>query len=79
MTEPALDLQDAFLTELHKTRRPVTIFLTNGVKLNGVVGGFDLFSVLLRREGHSQLVFMHAIATIVPVSPGQCATGKGRE
>ena len=63
------NLQDRFLNEVRKTKTPLTIFLINGVKLQGVVTWFDNFCVLLRRDGHSQLVYKHAISTIMPSAP----------
>ena len=66
MTEKNNGLQDLFLNSLRKSKTPVTMFLVKGVKLQGVVTWFDNFSVLLRRDGHSQLVYKHAISTIVP-------------
>jgi host factor-I protein len=60
------NLQDAFLNNVRKTKNPVTIFLINGVKLQGVITWFDNFCVLLRRDGQSQLVYKHAISTIMP-------------
>ena len=60
------NLQDAFLNHVRKAKVPVTIFLINGVKLQGVITWFDNFCVLLRRDGQSQLVYKHAISTIVP-------------
>ena len=65
------NLQDTFLNSVRKTRTPLTIFLVNGVKLQGVVTWFDNFCVLLRRDGHSQLVYKHAISTIMPNQPVQ--------
>jgi len=62
-------LQDAFLNNLRKAKAPVTIFLVKGVKLQGIVTWFDNFSILLRRDGQSQLVYKHAISTIMPGSP----------
>jgi host factor-I protein len=59
-------LQDLFLNTLRKTKTPVTMFLVKGVKLQGVITWFDNFSVLLRRDGQSQLVYKHAISTIMP-------------
>ena len=61
------NLQDVFLNSVRKTKTPLTIFLVNGVKLQGVVTWFDNFCVLLRRDGLSQLVYKHAISTIMPV------------
>ena len=68
-------LQDIFLNQLRKTKAPVTLFLVNGVKLQGIVTWFDNFSVLLRRENHSQLVYKHAISTVMPVNPIQLFEG----
>ena len=63
------NLQDVFLNTIRKQKTPVTIFLVNGVKLQGIVTWFDNFSVLLRRDSHSQLVYKHAISTIAPGRP----------
>lgn len=62
-------LQDAFLNLLRKDKTPVTMFLVKGVKLQGIVTWFDNFSILLRRDGQSQLVYKHAISTIMPGAP----------
>ena len=62
-------LQDSFLNGVRKDKNPVTVFLVNGVKLQGVITWFDNFSVLLRRDGASQLVYKHAISTIMPAEP----------
>jgi host factor-I protein len=69
--ERAQNLQDTFLNHVRKNKIPLTIFLVNGVKLQGVVTWFDNFCVLLRRDGHSQLVYKHAISTIMPGHPVQ--------
>ena len=63
------NLQDAFLNLLRKNKIPVTMFLVKGVKLQGIVTWFDNFSILLRRDGQSQLVYKHAISTIMPGAP----------
>jgi len=63
------NLQDAFLNNIRKNKVSVTIFLVNGVKLQGVVTWFDNFCVLLRRDGQSQLVYKHAISTVMPATP----------
>lgn len=63
------NLQDAFLNSLRKSKTPVTMFLVKGVKLQGIVTWFDNFSVLLRRDGQAQLVYKHAISTIMPAQP----------
>ena len=70
-TEKTQNVQDVFLNYIRKNKTPVTIFLVNGVKLQGIVTWFDNFSVLLRRDGHSQLVYKHAISTIMPGHPVQ--------
>ena len=69
--EKTQNLQDTFLNYVRKHKVPLTIFLVNGVKLQGVVTWFDNFCVLLRRDGHSQLVYKHAISTIMPGHPIQ--------
>jgi host factor-I protein len=71
MADKPNNLQDVFLNTVRKTKTPVTMFLVNGVKLQGVITWFDNFSVLLRRDGHSQLVYKHAISTVMPASPVQ--------
>ena len=71
MTEKKQNLQDVFLNNVRKNKSPVTVFLVNGVKLQGIVTWFDNFCILLRRDGHSQLVYKHAISTVMPVSPVQ--------
>ncbi len=63
------NLQDAFLNNVRKNKIPLTIFLINGVKLQGVITWFDNFCVLLRRDGQAQLVYKHAISTIMPGAP----------
>src|SRR6202000_3581052 len=73
--ERAQNLQDTFLNFVRKNKVPLTIFLVNGVKLQGVVTWFDNFCVLLRRDGHSQLVYKHAISTIMPGHPVQLFEG----
>ncbi len=69
------NLQDTFLNTVRKSKTPLTIFLVNGVKLQGVVTWFDNFCVLLRREGQIQLVYKHAISTIMPSQPVQLFDG----
>ncbi|MET0251609.1 MAG: RNA chaperone Hfq [Novosphingobium sp.] len=63
------NLQDMFLNQLRRGKTPVTMFLVKGVKLQGIVTWFDNFSILLRRDGQSQLVYKHAISTIMPSQP----------
>ena len=69
MADKSLSLQDQFLNSIRRTKAPVTIFLVKGVKLQGVVTWFDPFSLLLRRDGNAQLVYKHAISTIMPAHP----------
>ncbi len=71
MADKPTSLQDTFLNTVRKTRTPVTMFLVNGVKLQGNITWFDNFSVLLRRDGNSQLVYKHAISTVMPAGPIQ--------
>src|SRR5689334_21561936 len=66
MAARSLSLQDHFLNSVRRSKLPVTIFLVKGVKLQGVITWFDAFSLLLRREGASQLVYKHAISTVMP-------------
>ena len=68
-SEKTQNLQDVFLNHVRKNKTPVTVFLVNGVKLQGIITWFDNFCVLLRRDGHSQLVYKHAISTVMPVTP----------
>jgi len=69
MAEKNNNLQDVFLNAVRKAKMPVTMFLVNGVKLQGIITWFDNFSVLLRRDGQSQLVYKHAISTVMPSGP----------
>lgn len=69
MAEKSNNLQDIFLNTVRKSKTPVTMFLVNGVKLQGMITWFDNFSVLLRRDGQSQLVYKHAISTVMPSGP----------
>ena len=61
-----VNVQDVFLNHIRKNKTPLTVFLINGVKLQGIVTWFDSGSMLLRRDGHSQLVYKHAISTLMP-------------
>ncbi len=69
MADKTNNLQDMFLNSLRKSKTPVTMFLVKGVKLQGIITWFDNFSVLLRRDGQAQLVYKHAISTIMPAQP----------
>ena len=70
-SEKSQTVQNVFLNHIRKQKTSVTIFLVNGVKLQGIVTWFDNFSVLLRRDGHTQLVYKHAISTVMPSVPIQ--------
>ena len=79
--EKSQNVQDVFLNHVRKNKTPVTVFLVNGVKLQGIITWFDNFSVLLRRDGHTQLVYKHAISTVMPGAPIQlfdADQGRGR-
>jgi len=69
MADKVNNLQDMFLNNLRRTKTPVTMFLVKGVKLQGIITWFDNFSVLLRRDGQAQLIYKHAISTIMPSHP----------
>lgn len=76
MAEKSQNVQDVFLNHVRKLKMPVTVFLVNGVKLQGIITWFDNFSVLLRRESHAQLVYKHAISTVMPMNPINLFEGK---
>lgn len=61
------NLQDIFLTRARKENLPVTLFLVNGFQLRGTISGFDCFVVVLDSEGKQQVIYKHAISTIVPL------------
>lgn len=69
MADKVNNLQDIFLNSIRRSKMPVTMFLVKGVKLQGIITWFDNFSVLLRRDGQAQLVYKHAISTIMPAQP----------
>lgn len=75
-TDKKQNIQDVFLNHLRKTKMSLTMFLVNGIKLQGIISAFDNFSVLLRREGQVQLVYKHAISTIMPASPVKLYEGE---
>ena len=64
--QKAINLQELFLNQVRKARVPVVIFLVNGFQIKGLVTGFDNFTVVLDSEGKQQLIYKHAISTIVP-------------
>ncbi len=69
MAEKVNNLQDMFLNSLRRSKTPVTMFLVKGVKLQGIITWFDNFSVLLRRDGQAQLIYKHAISSVMPSHP----------
>ena len=80
MSDKSQNMQDLFLNTIRKNKNPVTVFLVNGVKLQGVVTWFDNFSLLLRRDESTQLIYKHAVSTIMPSQTGatvQTGTGTG--
>ena len=68
-TERPKSLQDTFLEHVREQKTPLTVFLVNGIRLQGVLRSFDNFSILLVRDGLAQLIYKHAISAILPVSP----------
>lgn len=79
MTEKNQNVQDVFLNKVRKEKMSVTVFLVNGVKLQGVITWFDNFSMLLRRDSHVQLIYKHAISTIMPGGPLNLYEEEGEE
>jgi host factor-I protein len=79
MANDKQNLQDVFLNQLRKSKISVTIFLINGVKLQGMITWFDNFCVLLRRDGQSQLVYKHAVSTIMPATSVSLYDGEETE
>ena len=69
MNKPTINLQDGFLNQVRKEGIPVTIYLVNGFQLRGVVRGFDNFTVILESDGKQELVYKHAVSTIIPARP----------
>lgn len=79
MSDKTQNLQDKFLNKIRKDKMSVTVFLVNGVKLQGIITWFDNFSMLLRRDSHSQLIYKHAISTIMPAAPLKLQDDEGKE
>lgn len=76
MADKSQNVQDVFLNHVRKLKMPVTVFLVNGVKLQGIITWFDNFSLLLRRDSHAQLVYKHSISTVMPANPINLFEGK---
>ena len=77
-TERPQNLQEVFLNHVRKGKVPLTVFLVNGIRLQGILTWFDNFSLLLKREAHSQLVYKHSISTIMPAEPVRLFEEDGR-
>lgn len=69
MNKSSINLQDGFLNQVRKENLPVTIYLVNGFQLKGIVRGFDNFTVVIEFEGKQQMVYKHAISTVMPIRP----------
>ena len=69
----AVNLQDAILKECRREKAPVTLFLMNGFQLRGIITGFDSFVVVLVSDGRQQMIYKHAISTLVPMKPLKAA------
>ncbi|HHW41007.1 MAG TPA: RNA chaperone Hfq [Syntrophomonadaceae bacterium] len=69
MSKQQINLQDFFLNQVRKESTPVTIFLINGFQLKGNIRGFDNFTVILDADGKQQMVYKHAISTVMPLKP----------
>ena len=63
------NLQEIFLTQVRRDRRPVTMFLMNGFQMRGTITGYDPFVVVLDSDGRQQVIYKHAVSTIVPIRP----------
>ena len=77
--QKALNLQDVFLNQVRKDKIPVTIYLTNGFQFKGLVKGFDNFTVILESDGKQDLVYKHAISTIIPIRSVSILEGMEKE
>ena len=73
------NLQEIFLTQLRRERRPVTVFLMNGFQMRGYVTGFDAFSVVLTSDGKQMFIYKHAISTITPERPVPLYSGESAD
>ncbi len=69
MNKPAINLQDAFLNQVRKEGIAVTVYLINGFQLRGFVKGFDNFTIILDTDGKQEMVYKHAVSTIIPARP----------
>ncbi|HEY8464604.1 MAG TPA: RNA chaperone Hfq [Bacillota bacterium] len=79
MNKPVINLQDAFLNQVRKDGITVTIYLVNGFQIRGLVKGFDNFTIIVDSEGKQEMVYKHAVSTIIPVRPIADFTTEKRE
>lgn len=79
MNKPVINLQDAFLNQVRKEGIAVTIFLVNGFQIRGTVKGFDNFTIILDCDGKQEMVYKHAVSTIIPARPISDFTTEKRE
>ena len=77
-SKPAQNIQDSFLNTARKERLSITIYLLSGVKLTGRIRSFDKYSVVLEANGQEQLIFKHAISTVVIMKPGHAYAASGQ-
>src|SRR5260370_3675671 len=75
-SKPAQNIQDTFLNTVRKDKSPITIYLVSGVRLTGKIGSFDKYSVLLENNAQEQLIFKHAISTVVSGRVGPHSDGR---
>ena len=69
------NLQEIFLTQVRRDRRPVTMFLMNGFQMRGIITGFDQFVILLQSDGRQQMIYKHAVSTMTPAVPVHLTQG----
>jgi len=79
MNKSPINLQDTFLNQVRKETLPVTIYLVNGFQLKGLIKGFDNFTVVIEFEGRQQMVYKHAISTVMPIRPINIAAASAAE
>ncbi|AFQ44386.1 RNA chaperone Hfq [Desulfosporosinus meridiei] len=79
MNKSPINLQDTFLNQVRKENLPVTIYLVNGFQLKGLIKGFDNFTVVIEFEGRQQMVYKHAISTVMPIRPINLAAATAAE
>jgi RNA-binding protein Hfq len=79
MNKSPINLQDTFLNQIRKENLPVTIYLVNGFQLKGLVRGFDNFTVVIEFENRQQMVYKHAISTVMPIRPINLALASGSQ